>query len=293
MPKLFRKEAVENLGSPGRLDARLQVVTPKFWMPLVAIGVLLVAAVVWSICGRVSVHIEGKGLLIRSQHLQELRATDTVVINRVLVQPGTFVRKDEALAEIEAVQGAQPGTQVLKAPIDGMLIDSILKAGRRLKKDELYGAIGTFGGSGESQLCMAFLKLNEGQLASIGLPAYVIPEVARSAHRSALEARVVYVRPFPISTENLQGLLDDKTLAEMLIGTDRLAAVIVEMPTAKRRTPDGELVTVNPGTLASVRVEIERKPAAAFLFPGLNDGGSTRALTDKSESQEGGSGNSR
>jgi len=289
MAELFRKEAVDNLSSPERLDSRLRVVTPKFWMPLLAVGLLLMAALVWSFLGRISVHIEGRGLLMRSQHVQELRTPATLVVKRVLVQPGMFVRKDQPIAEVELPQeSGRAEAQTLKAPIEGMLLDSVLKEGRRLKQDDLYGAIGTYSADNQTQTCIVFLKLNEGQLAAMDLRAFVVPEVARSADRGAIEARVVYVRPIPVSIENLQEMFDDKILAEMLVGTDRLSKVIVELPSATRRTPDGKIVPVASGTLSSVRIEIERKPAAAFLFPGLNTAGSENASGKKVAINSGG-----
>ena len=62
---LFRKESLERLSSPERLDQLIQVVKPKEWLPLAALGALVVLAVVWSIFGRIPFTVSGRGVLIR------------------------------------------------------------------------------------------------------------------------------------------------------------------------------------------------------------------------------------
>ena len=57
---LFRKESIERLSSPERLDQLMQVVNPKSWLPLVALGSLVGAAIIWSIYGRIPITVEGR-----------------------------------------------------------------------------------------------------------------------------------------------------------------------------------------------------------------------------------------
>jgi HlyD family secretion protein len=46
---IFRKESLERLSSPERLDQLMQVVSLKSWLPLTTLGCLVGAAVIWSI----------------------------------------------------------------------------------------------------------------------------------------------------------------------------------------------------------------------------------------------------
>ncbi|BAZ10614.1 secretion protein HlyD [Calothrix sp. NIES-4071] len=66
---LFRKESLERLSSPERLDQLMQVVSPKSWLPLAALGSLVGVGIVWSIYGRIPITIEGKGVLIYPGHV--------------------------------------------------------------------------------------------------------------------------------------------------------------------------------------------------------------------------------
>ena len=56
---LFRKEALERISSPERLDQIMQVVSFKKWIPLAAFGTIITAGVAWSVVGRIPVTVDG------------------------------------------------------------------------------------------------------------------------------------------------------------------------------------------------------------------------------------------
>lgn len=71
---LFRKESLERLSSPERLEQLMQVVRPKDWLYLATSGALLVLAVIWSIFGRIPVTVNGRGVLILPQKTAQFQS---------------------------------------------------------------------------------------------------------------------------------------------------------------------------------------------------------------------------
>ncbi len=61
---LFRQESLERLSSPEQLDQLMQIVTPKSWIPLGTLGLLIVAGLIWSVVGRIPITVSGQGLLV-------------------------------------------------------------------------------------------------------------------------------------------------------------------------------------------------------------------------------------
>lgn len=61
---LFRQESLERLSSPEQLDQLMQIVTPKSWIPLGTLGVLVVAGLIWSVVGQIPITVSGRGLLV-------------------------------------------------------------------------------------------------------------------------------------------------------------------------------------------------------------------------------------
>ena len=91
--KLFRKKSLERLSSPERLDQLLEVVKRRSWIPLITLGVLILGLVVWSVIGRVPIHVEGKGILVRPRKVVEFQAPAAGRLLRLEIKTDDFVRK--------------------------------------------------------------------------------------------------------------------------------------------------------------------------------------------------------
>ncbi len=53
---VFRKKSLEQINSPEQLDDYIRVTTPSVWIVLLALVVLLVGILAWSILGTIEVH---------------------------------------------------------------------------------------------------------------------------------------------------------------------------------------------------------------------------------------------
>ncbi|HEY9647242.1 MAG TPA: hypothetical protein V6C88_12770 [Chroococcidiopsis sp.] len=109
---IFRQKSLERLSSPEQLDQLMQVVNPRSWLSLAALGSLVLLTVVWSIVGRIPITATGKGILVRpsnsSSKLVGLIYFDG--IERTQIQPGMAVtiipdgvEQDKILGRVKAV----------------------------------------------------------------------------------------------------------------------------------------------------------------------------------------------
>ncbi len=100
---LFRKESIERLSSPERLDQLMQVVSPKSWLPLTALGSLVAVAIVWSIYGRIPITVEGRGVVIYPRKVVPLQSKSAGQLLALDVKVGDIVKKGQVLATIDQV----------------------------------------------------------------------------------------------------------------------------------------------------------------------------------------------
>ncbi|MCC5632945.1 NHLP bacteriocin system secretion protein [Nostoc sphaeroides CHAB 2801] len=100
---LFRKESLERLSSPERLDQLMQIVSPKSWLALVALGSLVGVGIIWSIYGRIPITVDGRGVMIYPRKvvpLQSLSSGQLLVLN---TKVGDIVKKGQVLATVDQV----------------------------------------------------------------------------------------------------------------------------------------------------------------------------------------------
>ena len=103
-PSLFRKESLERLSSPERLDQLMQVVSPKSWLPLASLGSLVVVALIWSIFGRIPITVEGRGVLIYPRQVMPLQSKSSGQLLALNVKVGDVIKKGDILATVDQTE---------------------------------------------------------------------------------------------------------------------------------------------------------------------------------------------
>lgn len=98
---VFRKVSVERLSSPEQLDTLVKVTSPRGWLLLCGIGILLAAALYWGLFGTMSTKISSQGVLIRPGGLQAVYTPFSGTISDLRVAEHDTVNKGDVIAWLE------------------------------------------------------------------------------------------------------------------------------------------------------------------------------------------------
>lgn len=72
MADLYRKSALEKLSSPEQLDRMIVITPPTFWLAMAgAVGIIL-AALLWSVFGRLPVTVQAQGILLSTRAVEQV-----------------------------------------------------------------------------------------------------------------------------------------------------------------------------------------------------------------------------
>ncbi|MEH2151800.1 NHLP bacteriocin system secretion protein [Nostoc sp.] len=102
--KLFRKEALDRLSSPERLDQLMQVVQPNKWIPLAAMGSLIAVGLVWSVFGRIPITIAGQGVVVFPSKVAGFQSPSSGQILNLYIRTGDEVKKGQVLGTIDQTE---------------------------------------------------------------------------------------------------------------------------------------------------------------------------------------------
>jgi len=101
MSKIFRKVSLERLSSPEQLDRLMKVTTPKSWIALIGLLIIIFVAVLWGFLGRIPTKVNGQGILMQSGGLLTVRHVTSGKLNDIKVVTGDYVRKGEVIARVD------------------------------------------------------------------------------------------------------------------------------------------------------------------------------------------------
>lgn len=99
--ELFRKSALQSLSSPEQLDQLLKITSPKAWIALCAIGAILLAAVAWSIFGKLPTTVTGHGVVIRKGGISNIVSNGSgTLFDLKDFRPGDEIQKGQIVGHV-------------------------------------------------------------------------------------------------------------------------------------------------------------------------------------------------
>lgn len=98
---VFRKVSVERLSSPEQLDNLVRVTSPRGWLALCGLGLMIATALYWGIFGTMSTKVSGQGVLIRPGGLKTIHTSSTGTISNIRVVEHDTVKRGDVIAWIE------------------------------------------------------------------------------------------------------------------------------------------------------------------------------------------------
>lgn len=139
--EIFRKEAVERVSSPEKLNEYIHVTSPSIWMALIGIIFVLVGAIVWAVFGNIYTTVNGAGVVKDKNLVVYVKVADRAsvdvgmgitvngqktTVREVSAEP---VRVSEEVGEyvLEAT-GISPGEWTYEIKADTDLPDGIYEA---------------------------------------------------------------------------------------------------------------------------------------------------------------------
>jgi HlyD family secretion protein len=157
MPEqLFRASALERLSSPERLDSLMTVTTPRGWLALIAICLVLGGALVWGVVGRTHDTIDGTGIILRRGGMAQVQAVASGTISMLAVKAGDLITPGQVLAYLAQPELerniAQSEARLKTLQAQGAESGELIKGGRELEIVSANEQQGQFGQAEKSLL---------------------------------------------------------------------------------------------------------------------------------------------
>jgi hypothetical protein len=273
---IFRKAALDRLASPDQLDQLMQLTSPRAWIALLGLGLLLFVALLWSLFGTLSTTVEGQGVLVAE--IQQLRATRAGVVQKFLVQSGDEVQEGQPLVQLAGKSGEPPTTVV--SPMAGWVLRRNAKLGDSVPEG---AALLTLQPLADRLFARLFIPVSEAYQIEREDKVRVWPASVKRDEFGYLIGKVVSAARFPITRAEILDRVSSEELVNQLTASGPCLQVIVEL-TADPGTESGfrwssgkgPPLHLYSGTPCRAQITTDEYRPIQFLFSGLRGSGKAR-----------------
>lgn len=267
-PPVFRASALAHLSSPEQLDTAVRVTRPRGWMALCAVGLILVAAVVWSLLGTVQTTFQGAGVLLTQFGTLNSAAPQAGQVTATFVAQGDAVTSGERLATLETEDGREVPVLALSS---GHVVEMLAYPSDHLAAGS---PVATIQPDDQELHCFIYVPVSGRQPIKAGMQVQVSVTTVPSEQYGLLLGTVERVASFPATRAGVNALLNNPDITAIVVG----GVPVFQVEVALQRSPTtpsgftwtsgaGPPMGLSAGTLVNASVVTDVQHPISLLFP--------------------------
>jgi hypothetical protein len=269
--QIFRKEALDRLSSPEQLDQLMQVTSPRGWIALGALGLLLLAGLLWGLFGTIPTTAEGQGRLLRGHGVKQVAAPHAGKVAAILVDLDQEVEKGQELVRLGSSPD-DPDRTSLSSPYPARVLDVAVRKGSVV---EAGAALLTLEPLDSPLHAVLYVSVGEGYQVEPDMPVHLWPvSVAKEA--GPLLGKVRSAGRFPASKAEMLRTLQSEELVASLSQAGPSLEIVVDLEpnpgkpdSYKWASPWAANAPLYSGTPCRGSITIRKQRPIQLVFPTL------------------------
>lgn len=249
---VFREISLKKLSSPEQLDQLIRLTSPKAWLAMLAIGLILASAAIWSYLGSIPTKIEGTGILLNNAGVYTLNANSTGQITDIRFVSGDMVHKGNVIARVEQPELVEQINSLLDtlrtmeankkvtsqeyvqlqlqieqlreeldyhsriiAPISGRIMALNIQNGSFINQGDTLVVLEQYDATVRLEAVM-YVSAEEGGKIEPGMEAQIIPSIVNKEEYGFMTGRVISVDEYPVTEQSMLQTLGNEELVKIL-----------------------------------------------------------------------------
>lgn len=249
---IFRENALAKLSSPEQLDQLIIITDKRGWLAILAVGLILIAALLWAVWGRLPIVVSGRGILIAEGGIREMIAlnsgtvkemkvelNDTVEANQVIATVSNpemeyelvsarnqleELKKDKSSKNIEKIKDMESNIGQLEGEIKFFSEIRSPSAGiitsLRVGLDDYVdkgAVIATIERNNDSLAALVFISDEDAKRIQAGMDVQVSPSTVKKEEYGYMSGKVAFISQYPTTRKRVLSIFDNDQLADSFI----------------------------------------------------------------------------
>ena len=262
----YRPGAIAHLSSPEQLDTEVRLVRPAGWIALAAVGLVLVAFVVWCFVGTVKTTFPAAGVLATQYGTVNGTSPETGSVSEVFVTQGDEVAIGDRVATVATAEG----TVAVEATATGTVVELLAYPSDAI---EAGATVVSIQPDDEDLRVYAFVPVDWSQPIKPGMPVQISVTTVPSEEYGLLLGTVSRVGSHPVSRAGVGALLNNDEITDIVVSGVPVFQIEVTLDEADTPTGyawtagDGPPDALTAGTLVNASVITAEQAPITLLIP--------------------------
>lgn len=219
----FRLKALLRMRAPDEIDTPIMLATPRGWIAVFVVLILMAGAGVWTLAGRLPITVSAAGLLSHPQGISEVQSPVGGVVRDILVAAGARVSPGETVADIG------PGRQPVVSPFQGQVVAVTAGVGQVVGPGSTVLTVERTDGTNGRMVALLFVPAPAAAEIAPGMPADLSVSSAPSAAYGLLRGTVAAVGQYPLYPAAMNSLLGGDPALSGYISSDAPWLITVDL----------------------------------------------------------------
>ena len=304
--EIFSKEALDKMRSPEKLDTTMSITTPIGWMGLVAVAVMVLAIVVWSVFGSFTVKADGMGMIMDPSGISNVYALSGGTVDELYVHSGKKVEKGDLIAHVSMAQEdaatrmaqyapelaassreavtrvheydsrryQKESAEYIYSPYDGKVDEILVGEGSIVTSGMPLVQVRVDGGQ-ESLRGILYIPVDKGKRVEKGQTIQLAPNGVDVSQTGSLLGTVRSVSQYPVTPQSMRKVLGNEQLAQWIISSQQSSVMEVNFDLVRDPGSEsgylwtssvGEHKPITAGSFCTGSIIIERRPPIEKVF---------------------------
>jgi hypothetical protein len=274
--QIFRKVSLERLSSPEQLDQLMHVTSPRGWIALVGLSIVLLIALLWGFFGSIATTVEGQGILIRPEGVNAVISSQSGIVTSVLVRVGDVIYKDREVVRLTQTNSdGPPAEPFITAKTGGRVLEILVKEGNPVEKGTVVVILEPLD---DVLQALIYVPIAKGLRVQDGMKVEVSPSAVKASEFGYMVGQVTSASKFPSSRQGMMRNLENEELVRSLLGAGPCVQVTAELfPDAdspsgyKWSSSRGPAVSLAAGTSCRVLITVREQRPISLVIPSMRD----------------------
>lgn len=260
MAELYRKSSLDKLSNPEQLDRRIKISSPLSWLALIAVLLIIVATVVWSIFGTLPTTETVSGMIVSTSNVNAVYSENTGTLEKYCKEIGNSVKNGEKIAEIKLDDGT---VKNVVADRDGVLSVLSLEVGTPVLAGSEVARITPKDVGNQAVVC--YVPLAYAQKFEKGMEVLVYPTSVDSQKYGHMEAEIISVDDYATNANSLAYIFGTGNMvAEQFAANGPIVSIVCKIKSDDSTksgyywsSKNAKNLTVSNGTVISAKIVVE------------------------------------